>query len=260
MHRLWEILEPARPGDRLSRAFDFFILALIALNVAATVAESVASLYARYGRALDAFELASLVVFSLEYFARVVSCVVDPRFASPVRGRVRFVLTPLAIVDLLVILPFLTPWLQADFRCLRALRLLRVLRVARMTRYVSALRLLGTVARAKREELYLTTALMGLLLVMSSSLMYQVEHRAQPESFPSIPATMWWAVETLSTVGYGDVVPSTPAGRVLGAVVAILGIGFFALPTGILGSGFVEELQRRKKAATCPHCGKPLEP
>lgn len=260
MHRLWEILEPAQPGDRWSRAFDVFILALIALNVGATIAESVASLYARYGRLLDAFELASLVVFSIEYFARVVSCVADPRFASPVRGRIRFVATPLAIIDLLVILPFLTPWLDADFRGLRALRLLRVLRVAKMARYVSALRLLGDVVRSKREELYLTTALMGLLLVMSSSLMYQVEHQAQPESFPSIPATLWWAVETLSTVGYGDVVPTTPAGRVLGAVVAILGIGFFALPTGILGSGFVEELQRKKKAAVCPHCGKSLEP
>lgn len=259
MHRLWEILEPARPGDRWSRIFDVFIVSLITLNVAATIAESVASIQTRFGRALDAFELGSLAVFAAEYLARVVSCVADSRFASPVRGRIRFVLTPLAIVDLLVVLP-LAPWLEADFRSLRALRLLLVLRVAKMTRYVSALRLLGNVARAKREELLLTSALMAMLLVMSSSLMYQVEHQAQPESFPSIPATMWWAVETLSTVGYGDVVPATTAGRVLGAIVAVLGIGFFALPTGILGSGFVEELQKRKKAPTCPHCGKPLEP
>jgi voltage-gated potassium channel len=260
VHRLWEILEPARPGDRWSRIFDVFIVSLIALNVAATIAESVASIQTRFGRALDAFELGSLAVFAAEYLARVVSCVADSRFASPVRGRIRFVLTPLAIVDLLVILPFLLIWLDADLRSLRALRLLRVLRIARMTRYVAALRLFGSVARAKREELLLTSALMAMLLVMSSSLMYQVEHQAQPESFPSIPATMWWAVETLSTVGYGDVVPATTAGRVLGAIVAVLGIGFFALPTGILGSGFVEELQKRKKAPTCPHCGKPLEP
>lgn len=259
MQRLWEILEPARPGDRWSRAFDAFILTLIALNVVATILESVESIYARWGRELDAFELASLVVFTVEYFARVATCVADPRFASPVRGRIRFALTPMAVIDLLVILPFLAPFLRTDLRCLRALRLLRVLRLAKAARYVSALRLLANVARARREELYLTTGLMALLLVISSSLMYQVEHAAQPESFSSIPATLWWAVETLSTVGYGDVVPATPLGRLLGSVVAILGIGFFALPTGILGSGFVEELQKRKREAKCPHCGKSLD-
>ena len=112
----------------------------------------------------------------------------------------------------------------------------------------------------KRAELTVTVTLLAVLLVLASSGVYFAEKSAQPEVFSSIPAAMWWAVATLTTVGYGDVYPITSAGKLLGAVVAILGIGMFALPTGILGAGFMEEIHRRKGVPrTCPHCGEPIE-
>jgi voltage-gated potassium channel len=135
---------------------------------------------------------------------------------------------------------------------------MRVVRLAKSARYVSALALLGAVFRRKTEELWLVAVVVGLLLLVSSSLMYFAESHVQPEAFSSIPATMWWAVATLTTVGYGDVYPITGVGRVLGACTAILGIGLFALPTAILGAGFMEELERRRENPVCPHCGEPL--
>ena len=259
MKRLWEILEPAGTGDRASRAFDFFILTLIAANVVAVVVESVVTIRERWGAWLEGFENFSMAVFVIEYLARLASCTSDPRYRGLLRGRIRFAATPMAVIDFLVILPALVPLVTGDMRCIRALRLLRILRLAKLARYVEAIRCFGNVFKRSREELLITTVLMALLLVMSSSLMYQVEHEVQPENFPNVPATMWWAVATLTTVGYGDVYPVTAMGRLLGAFVAVLGIGFFALPTGILGSGFVEEVQRRKRHTSCPHCGEPLD-
>lgn len=112
--------------------------------------------------------------------------------------------------------------------------------------------------QSKKEELILTTALMGMLLVVSSSLLYYCENTVQPDRFSSIPATMWWSVATLTTVGYGDMYPVTVLGKCCAGIAAIVGIGMFALPTGILGSGFVEEIQKGKGPQKCPHCGNNL--
>lgn len=258
--RVWEVVEAARPGDRASRAFDVFIVALITLNVAAVVLESVADLEARYGGVFYIFELASVAVFTLEYLARVWSAPADPRYSGAVLGRLRFVLTPLALIDLLAILPFyLGVFWVADLRFLRAVRLVRMIRIAKVARYSSALRLLGRVLRKRKPELVITTGLMLILLVIASCLMFDLEHDVQPEVFSDIPSTMWWAVATMTTVGYGDTYPVTPAGKVLGGLVAILGIAFFALPAGILGSGFVDEVQQAREPRRCPHCGVELD-
>ncbi|MAE63994.1 MAG: potassium channel protein, partial [Phycisphaeraceae bacterium] len=160
---------------------------------------------------------------------------------------------------LAAILPFYLPTTAMDARSLRAVRLVRVLRILKLARYSDALRTFGRVFVAQKEPLGLTVFLLMLLLVMSASFMYYAEREAQPEVFSSIPATMWWAVATLSTVGYGDTFPVTEWGRVLGSIIAFLGIGMFALPTGILGAGFIEEYQGRRESKTCPHCGKQIE-
>jgi len=185
----------------------------------------------------------------------------DPRYRGSVLGRLRFVLTPLAIVDLLAVLPFYLGalWL-VDLRFLRAVRLVRMIRITKVARYSSALRLLARVARNRKPELVITTGLMLILLVVASCLMFDLEHEVQPEVFGDIPSTMWWAVATMTTVGYGDTYPVTAAGKVLGGVVSILGIAFFALPAGILGSGFVEEVQKDREPLRCPHCGVEIEP
>jgi len=257
--RVWEVVEVAGDGDRVSRAFDVSILSLIFLNVLAVVFGSVESIHARWGAVLDGFEVFSVAVFTAEYVARLWSCTVDSRFEGGIRGRLHFALKPLSLIDLAAVAPFYLPFVGVDLRSLRALRLLRLARVAKVGRYYSSLALIKRVFRAKKEELVLTTVLMGLLLIISSSLLYYVENPAQPEVFSSIPATMWWAIATLTTVGYGDMYPVTVLGKVLAGSIAVLGIGMFALPTGIIGAGFVEEIQKSKQSCErCPHCGREL--
>jgi voltage-gated potassium channel len=255
--RTHEILT-AREGDRAGHAFSVFIVTLILLNVAAMVLDSVEPIRAAVPNVFVIFEYVSVIVFSFEYVLRLWSCVEEPRYRRPVSGRARFTVTPLAIVDLLAVLPFYLPFLHVDLRMLRMLRIMRIMRLAKLGRYSESLQTLGRVFTAKKEQLVSTVFILLMLLVIASCLMYYVERDAQPDRFPSIPAAMWWAVTTLTTVGYGDVCPVTNAGKVVASVIAILGIGMFALPTGILGAGFVEEMNVPKKPAVCPHCGKPL--
>jgi voltage-gated potassium channel len=257
--RIWEIVEVARPGDKASRVFDISILSLIFLNVIAVIIGSVQSIQDRWGSFLNVFETASVAVFTVEYVARLWSCTEDPRFSQPVLGRFWYLFRMMSIIDLLAILPFYLPYLGVDLRSLRVLRLLRILRIAKAGRYYSSLNLIKRVFGDKKEELVLTTALLGLRLVLSSSMLYYCENAAQPDAFSSIPATMWWAVATLTTVGYGDIYPVTLLGKVCASIIAVLGIGMFALPTGILGAGFVEAIQKKKEPKdVCPCCGKDL--
>lgn len=259
--RAWRWLEVEQTADGQSHydLFDWFILVLILLNVLAGIAGTVAAVEQQFGFYLYVFEVFSVGVFTVEYLARLWACTVAPRYAHPVWGRLRFALSPLALIDLFAILPFYLPLFGLDLRFVRVFRLARLFRVAKLGRYVDSLQLFGRIWRAKREELMVTSVLWVFLLITSASLMYYAEHSAQPEAFPDIPTTMWWAVMTLTTVGYGDVYPISTTGRVIGAFVAVLGIGLFALPTAILGSGFIEAIQERKQKRVCPHCRQPLE-
>jgi voltage-gated potassium channel len=256
--RVYEVLEIAQPGDRLSSAFDVFILLLIFANVATLMMETVPDLQERHGAAFAAFETVSVAIFTLEYVLRLWSADQSPRFRGVKGGRMRYALTPLAILDLLSILPYWLAMTGLDLRVLRAIRLFRVLRMAKLVRYSSALQTFVRVIHAKREELLVTIGLLVMLLFWASSLIYYAERIAQPEEFSSIPAAMWWAICTLTTVGYGDVFPVTALGKVIASVISILGIGFFALPTGILGAEFVAEIQR-KRVMACPHCGGEID-
>jgi voltage-gated potassium channel len=245
---------------RAGRAFGIALTLLIALNVAAVLAGTVKDLARDHGPLLDAIEHVSVAIFSLELLARLWCCTVDPRFAHPLLGRLRFLVQPMTLIDLVAILPALLPFMSADLRSARAARLLRLLRLLKVGRYSESVRTLGRVLVAKREELAVTGLIVLVLLVIASSVMYHVEHDAQPNQFSSIPATMWWGIATLTTVGYGDVYPVTPLGRFLGAFIALSGVGLVALPAGILASGFADELRERRAAAAkasparCPHC------
>ncbi|MGD2247332.1 MAG: ion transporter [Candidatus Methanofastidiosia archaeon] len=260
--RFYSILETASEGDSISRAFDIFIIALITLNVLAVILETVEGLYTQFTQVFAHFELFSICVFTVEYILRVWACTTNEKYSSPVKGRIHFALQPMALIDLFAILPFYLPvMLPLDPRFLRALRLFRLFRLFKMGRYSESLQTLGNVMKSKKEEMVVTFFVISLMLVFASSTIYYVEHDAQPEAFSSIPAAMWWGVATLTTVGYGDVYPITPLGKFLGAVIALLGIGMFALPAGILASGFAEELQKktRKESLICPHCGKNID-
>ena len=247
-NRLFEILEPASVNDLYSKLFDIFIMTLISLNIIAVVLETVESLSSRYASFFWIFEVFSVSVFTIEYLLRLWTCPADNRFKGSIKGRIRFALTPLALVDLLAILPFYLPMIiPFDLRFIRALRLFRLFRLFKIGRYSEALKTFEIVLKRKKEELFIAIFSVLILLVFASSLMYFVENEAQPETFSSIPAAMWWGVVTLTTVGYGDIYPITPIGKILGAIIALLGIGTFALPAGILASGFAEEIQRRQK-------------
>ena len=253
--RLHRVLE--RSDGRLS-GFDVFIISLICLNVVALIVETVDEIHDVSPLAFRAFDTISVAIFTVEYVLRVWSCTADEKYSHPVWGRLRFAITPVVFIDLLAILPFyvalLAPVGLVDLRFLRAVRLLA--RIARLSRYSSGLRTSVGVIHAKRAELITVIVFLSILLLMASSLMFFAESEAQPDKFANIPQAMWWSIITLTTVGYGDVFPVTVAGRFLAGVIAILGIGLFALPAGILGSGFMEEMNRRRLGPRlCPHCG-----
>ncbi len=255
--RIWEIAEVGQDGDTLSRAFDIFILALIFLNVSAVILETVDWIYALAPTFFRVFECVSVLIFTLEYAARVWSCTCGERYGRPLAGRLRFMLKPMMLIDLMAIAPFYLAS-YGSLRVVRVLRLLRLFRVLKVARYSSAVKTLGKVLKIKREELLVSVFVLLMLLVLSSSLIYCTEHEAQPEAFASIPKAMWWAVATLTTIGYGDIHPVTTVGKLIASIIAVLGIALFALPAGILASGFIEEFQGENKSV-CPHCGKELK-
>ncbi len=254
--RIFEILEISSV-DLYSRTFSIFIMSLISLNVLAVILETVESISLRYELFFTTFEMFSVAIFTIEYLLRLWTCTADKRFENPITGRLRFAVTPLAVVDLFAVLPFYLPLIfPFDTRFIRILRLFRLFRAFKMVRYSDSLKLMGNVLKAKKEEIVITLFIMVILLIFTSSLIYLVEHEAQPQAFSSIPASMWWGVVTLATVGYGDIYPITPLGKFFGAIISILGIGMFALPTGILASGFIEEIRKKQGKLICPHCGK----
>ena len=231
----------------MSRWADRGLIALVALNVLAVTLQSVESLSRAYDEAFAAFELVSVSVFSVEFVLRVWSAA-ERRDAGETgwKRRVRYLRSPLAVADLLAIAPF---YLGALFAVdLRFLRILRLLRVLKLTRYSRAFAGLVEVARLQRAAFTTSFLILCVVLILTSSVMYVVEHQAQPEAFASIPSAMWWAVATLTTVGYGDVTPITPLGKLLAAAITVLGVGMVALPTSILATGFTE-LQARNRDA-----------
>ena len=256
--RVASLLEAEASASGWSRGINAALFAIILANVAAVILESVPEYREAYAREFLAFERFSVVVFAIEYVLRVWSCVDRPGWPAGLRGRLAHVVTPMALVDLAAILPSILGAAGLDLRFARVVRLLRLVRGLKAVRYSRALQAFGSVWRDRKSELVLTIALGLVLLVVASSAVYYAENEAQPKAFRSIPASMWWAAVTLTTVGYGDVYPVTPVGRVVGAIVAMLGIGLFALPAGILASGFAEYIQRPKER-TCPHCGRPLD-
>ena len=245
--KVHDVLIDVNVDERGDRIVGISLLVLIIANGLAVILETVKPLEAKYSWYFFLFEVISVGIFTVEYLLRLWAITLKPSFQGPVSGRVRYALTPLALADLLSILPFYLPFaLTVDLRILRLLRLFRLFRLFKMTRYVESMRTFHNVFRAKRAELTLTVIMILLLLIFASSAMYAAEHEAQPDKFSSIPETLWWGVVTLTTIGYGDVYPITSVGKVIGGIIAFLGIGLFALPAGILASGFSEELQRRR--------------
>ena len=230
----------------IARAIDTFLITLIALNVALVLIESEPGVSdGDFGPALRVFETVSSLVFTLEYVLRLWTAVEQARFASPVRGRLRFALTPMALIDLVAIVPFWLPmFITVDLRFVRALRLFRLVRLLKIGRYAHAVNALGRVFALKKAQLPMTFFSVSLLLIVCAGLMYFVENPAQPDKFTSIPQTMWWAAATLTTVGYGDMYPITTLGQILGAFISFIGVVIIAVPAGIVASGSARSTPR----------------
>jgi len=228
---------------------------LIILNVFAVILDTVKAVSEKYDYFLDLFEVFSIFIFTVEYILRLWSCNIKQKYSGLLGGRIKFAFTPMALIDLFAILPFYLPLLMSfDMRFIRIIRLLRIFRLFKLGRYSDAYNIIFRVVTAKKEFLVISMFFVLTLLILSSSLMYFAEHDDQPEMFSSIPATMWWGIVTLTTVGYGDAYPITPLGKVLNGIIAFIGIGLFALPAGILASGFSDEFHlRRNKNETCPY-------
>lgn len=242
--------DPER-GGLASRCFDACLMALIVANVIAVILESVEGIFLHYRELFYTFDLFSVTVFSIEYILRLWTCTETPDYHGAVLGRVRYAFTPMALVDLVAILPFFLPMLiPMDLRFVRAARLLRLFRLLKLGRYSYALKMLSGAFQKSKEILVVAASVLVVLLIFASSLMYHLEHEAQPEAFSSIPQAMWWTIVTLTTVGYGDVYPITPAGKLLGSFIAVMGIGMFAIPAGVLATAFIEEIQKKGSKTT----------
>lgn len=263
-HKIYQIIEMPTGKNRWGYVFNTILSVIILLNVIAIVLESVPELEQTYHAWFHGFDVFSVSVFSIEYLVRIWIIVEEKKYKHPIKGRLRYMIHPLTLIDFLAILPFYLTMIHVDLRFVRMVRLFRIFRLFKVLRYVAALSVITDVIKERKEQLIITLIFILFMLLVSSSLMYYIENGQQPDAFGSIPETMWWGVATLTTVGYGDVYPITPLGRVLGGIIAILGIGLFALPTSILASGFSERLdvfaKRKKQAAItkCPHCGKEI--
>lgn len=250
--RVYEVLEVGRGEDKISQAVDTFLMLLVLTNVLAFMLETVPSIEAAYGEWLWRFEVFSVVVFTIEYGLRLWSCVEMPFLGriNTWRARLRFAQRPFLIIDLLAILPFyLSLFVTAD---LRILRLLRVFRFLKLARYSPAIDALLRVLVNERRALAGSFLLMMILLLFVATGMYFIERTAQPDAFGTIPDAAWWAMATLTTVGYGDVSPITPAGKFFGGLVMLIGLGMFALPIAIISTGFSQEVTRRDFVVTWP--------
>ncbi len=246
--QLFSVLEGWGRADAAGRWVDRFLIALIVLNVLAVTLESLPGWHAAYEPWFAGFELVSVAIFTVEYGLRLWAATEDPGLSrhGPWMRRLRYMLRPVALVDLAAILPFYLTLFglvsPVDGRILRAIRMLRVLK---LTRYSAAMQSIVAVFRNERRTMLAALIVVVIALHLSATAIYLLESSVQPDKFGSIPEAMWWALATLTTVGYGDVVPITPWGRVVGAIVMVVGIGLFVLWTGLFASSFVDELRRR---------------
>ena len=246
-YRMYQLLEKAEEGDRASQLVDVGLLILVFVNVLAVSLETVDSLHRAYAEIFWWIEIVSVTLFTLEYGLRFwsVAASADERGISSLKARLSYVFSPTGIIDLVAILPSLLPLLFGSID-LRWLRILRLARLFKFSHYTSALEDLISSVRREHQSFIATIYLLFLALMISSTLIYVFEHELQPENFGSIPESMWWSFVTLTTVGYGDVVPVTAAGRAIAALTALMGVCVVALLTGIGATGFSKQMAMKQ--------------
>jgi voltage-gated potassium channel len=234
----------ARPG-RIS-VTNKIVIGLILAAVFSAIVETEPSIAAGNEELFRKLEIVFGALFLGEYLARLWVADLSPAFSASRWPRLKFIVSVSAIIDLLSILPALFAVAGGATLALRFVRFFRILRLAKLGRFSHAWQDLGAAIHSRKEELFLAFSLAAFTILIASTLMYWAESEAQPDKFGSIPRTMWWAIVTMTTVGYGDVYPITPVGKFLSGVVSIAAIGLIALPTGILAAAMSDVMQRRR--------------
>ena len=242
--RVYEALDPR--GKRGLSGINLVLMLFIVTSVAMAIVETEDTVSQAYPTVFNIAEVVFAVVFGVEYLTRLWVAPEDPRCGTGWKARLRWMASPTAIIDLLALAPALLLTGGSPSYLLRVFRLLRIIRLAKLGRFSKAFSLVVGVVASRRFELLVTLAAAGVALLGSATLLYMVEGSVQPDKFGSIPRALWWAVITMTTIGYGDVYPTTALGRFIGGVTAIIGIGLIAAPTGILAGAFSEALRGRR--------------
>lgn len=245
--KTYRLLESETRKNFAAKAINLFLIVLIITNVIAAIFESESAYNNLFHQEFALFEFISLSLFCIEYLLRVWCCIENPKFQdiSTIKARANYIFTPMALIDLIAILPFIIAlFFTID---LRTLRLLRVLRLLKLTHYFKGFNIFINVLSKELKSISAAMMVMIFLIVIAASLMHSVEGKIQPDAFGSIIQSFWWAVVTMTTVGYGDVVPITTAGKVISTFIMLIGVGLVALPAAMLAARFGEELRERKQ-------------
>lgn len=262
--RVFAVIQPSGSHGKAATVFDWTIITLIFVNVLLVILDTFSGIPGSVRRVFSAVEVVTIVIFTAEYFLRLWTADFLYPDAGRVKARLRYALSFMAVIDLLSILPFYLPFIfPIDLRALRMVRLLRLFRLMKINRYTNSLSSVGWVIRRKASQLLSSLFVVIVLIVIASILMYGLENEAQPDVFQNAFSGLWWTIATLTTVGYGDIYPITTLGKLLGEVIALLGIGLVAVPTGIISAGFMEDITQdkdedKKEKHFCPYCGHDL--
>lgn len=246
--KMHALVFPTAHSGKLHELFDTFIAIWVLLSVISVILESVESLHYILNLQFIVLDSIAVAIFTLEYCMRMYSCVEDPKYQGAFFGRFKQAKSPSTFIDFLAIIPFYLEVFLHHVLDLRFLRIFRLARLLKLTRNSDATTVLFRVIAREWPIMSAASFIMGLLLILTASIGYLLEHEAQPEKFENIPQSIYWAVITLASVGYGDISPVTPWGRAMTSVLALLGIGIFAIPAALLASAFSDELIKDRDA------------
>jgi len=277
---LYYLVDENDEHNRLSKFFNYFLMILIILSVGEMALETDDSIFVPYRHFFHTFDFFTVMVFSIEYIIRILTAHLNPKIKGKTRWQhiKNYIFSFAGIVDLLSILPFYLDFTSLDLRVVKTLRLFRFLRVFKIARYNESIKLVGDVIWNKRSEIGVIMGLIIIIMIIASFVMFYAEHKDNAEHFPNVLSCLWWAIVTMTTIGYGDVYPITTAGKVVGSIMALLGIGLVAMPTGIISAGFLEKIAEKEKEEKdkgkeepkenisennqkhyCPYCGHKLD-
>jgi voltage-gated potassium channel len=252
--KIFYVIDDHKSKKPMNRLFHGLLFLIILLSSTILFLETITHIFKEHFRLFLYFEVFTISFFTIEYFLRLFTCVEIPAYKNPIWGRIRYAFTPLMLVDVLSIIPmyfFLTSMELGSFYLFSVFRILRLFKAIR---YVNAFKIIGKVFYLKREQLFISFTLVFFLFVFYSFVIFIAEKNAQPEVFKDITTAMWFTISSITTVGYGDIIPITPLGKTISGLIGISGWLLFAIPTSILTSGFMNVTIHKEKT-TCPNCG-----